>query len=136
MLLPLKNEIEAVASLLMQGGESPEELAKAVIHKLTEMRELRPVFGVVFELTPGAYVAYGPFATSGAARKAIPKIPMAQDSKRGAVFSMYGMAHVAQREAITDAPLQERGDFAIVKEDAAAFRRGWNGKLATRSQYV
>lgn len=136
MLLPLKTEIEAIASLLEQGGESPEELAKAVINKLTEMRELRPTFGVVFELTPGAYVAYGPFATSAAVRKAIPKIPMAQDSKRGAVFSMYGMAHIAQRQAITDAPPEERGDFALVREDQAAFRRGWNGKLQTRSQYV
>lgn len=136
-LTPRKSEITDIAALLSEGAESPEALAGSVIKRVYELAEERVSHVVVFELTPGVYQAYGPFPTRSRAEAALPKIPMAQVANRGAYATLHGMrAALASLEAAEADKPEPRGDFKVVREDALARRRGWNGKSATRSQYV
>lgn len=136
-LQPLKAEVAEIANLLAAGAESPEALAKAVIKRTYELAEERVSHVVVFELSPGVYQAYGPFPTRSRAEVAVGKIPMAQVARRGAHATLHGMraANAALTEATED-KAEPRGDFLVVREDAALFRKGWNGKQATRKNYV
>lgn len=136
-LTPLKKEIEDIANLLQQGADSPTDLAKTVIKRVYELAEERVSHIAVFELTPGVYQAYGPFPTRARAEAAVPKIPMAQVANRGAYATLHGMRAVkAAWEVAEEVSDTERGDFRLVREDAKAFRSGWRGKNANRSQYV
>lgn len=142
MLVATKSEIAAVIALLNSPTDAKgqawteDTMGRALINLVTEMREERKTFGVVFELTPGVYIGYGPYATEAAARKAVPKIPMAQVTKRGAVFPVYGHSQAEAAYAKSDEPLPERSDFTIAREDAACFRRGWKGNVRDRDQYL
>lgn len=137
MMVPLKGEVEAVANLLAQGAENPTELAKNVIRLVEEIRGERQVWVSVFELSPGVYQGYGPYATKATAEKAAPKLPLAQIARRGAFVPLLGPAHaIAKAAAAADAPPPERGDFALIREDAALIRKGWRGKNADRSKYL
>lgn len=135
-LTPLKKDVEAVASMLEAGADSPEALAKQVIKHVYEALETRVTHVVTFELSPGVYCTYGPYATRTAAETARTKIPMAQVARRGAVSSMVGPAMYAAQLEAADEVSADRGDFVIVREDAALFRKGWNGKQATRASFV
>lgn len=134
-IIATKTEIAEVAALLQLGADSPEDLARAVIRRLSEMREERKQYDVVFELTPGAYVSFGPYATDAAARKAIPKIPMAQVAKRCAVVVRYGQTSIDAGIAKADAPRESRFDIEI-QRDQQAFKRGWRGNIRDRDQYI
>ena len=136
MLRPLKREIEEIAALLNEPADSAEEVAEKVIKKVEEIRGMREQWFTVFELSPGIYQGYGPFATRAAALKETPKIPLAQVSKRGAVMPMLGLSHVEQSIAKADEPPAERGDFALAREDAALFARGWRGNQRDRARYL
>lgn len=135
-LQPLKAEVAEIANLLAAGAESPEALAKAVIKRTYELAEERVSHVVVFELSPGVYQAYGPFPTRSRAEAAVGKIPMAQVARRGAHATLHGMRSVDAAMAAADEAPEVTGQFVIVKEDAALFRKGWNGKQATRKNYV
>ena len=135
-LTPLKSEVTEIAALLQQGADSPEDLAKRVVKRVYELAEERTTHVVVFEPSPGVYQAYGPFPTRSRAEAAVGKIPMAQVARRGAHATLHGMRSVDAAFAAADVEPEARGDFRIVKEDAAAFRKGWNGKQATRSAYL
>lgn len=136
MLLPTKTETEAVAALLVEGAETPEELAKAVIRRLTELREEREVYVQVLQWSPGVYSGFGPFPTRAAALKALPKNPVAQLAKLGAVVSMIGPSSFEQMRALAEEPPTSRGDFAVVRDDARAVKNGWRGKAAERQAYL
>jgi len=135
-LTPLKGEVTEIAALLEQGAESPTDLAKQVVKRVYELAEERTTHVVVFELSPGVYQAYGPFPTRSRAEAAIGKIPMAQVARRGAHATLHGMRSVDAAMAAADVPPEVTGAFALVKEDAAAFRKGWKGRMADRSHYV
>lgn len=136
MLRPLKSEIEAIASMLTAGAESPEALATEVIKKVEQLRGEREQWIIVFELSPGVYSGYGPCATRAEARKKMPNMLMAQLAKRAAVVPVLGLDSDEKCIAKSDAPLEERGDFKLVREDAAAFKRGWRGKQIDRHNYA
>lgn len=136
MLRPSKTEVEAVSALLAEGDESPDALAYRVIQMVEQLRYEREVWVQVFELSPGIYAGYGPYATRHMAEKAAPKQPIAQIARCGAFVPLLGPNRAEIARARADEPLPSRGDFALIREDAALFRRGWNGKQATRSQYV
>lgn len=135
-LTPLKGEIAEIAALLEQGAESPTDLAKRVVKRVYELAEERTAHVVVFELSPGVYQAYGPFPTRSRAEAAVSKIPMAQVARRGAHATLHGMRSVDAAMAAADEVPEVTGAFAIVKEDAALFRKGWNGKQATRASFA
>lgn len=135
-LTPLKAEVTEIAALLQQGADSPEDLAKAVVKRVYELAEERTAHVVVFELTPGVYQAYGPFPTRSRAEAAVGKIPMAQVARRGAHATLHGMRSVDAAMAAADEVPEVTGAFAIVREDSAAFKRGWRGKQADRASFV
>jgi len=135
-LRPTKTEIQAVAATLAAGAGSPEEMAEAVIQQVEMLRYERTQWISVFELSPGIYQGYGPYPTRAAAEKGIAKIPMAQVAKRGAMVPVLGPAVAEAGIDKADEPVHERTDFVLVREDAAAFRKGWRGKLADRHNYV
>ena len=91
-------EIKAIASLLAGGGESPEELAKAVIDKLDEIRTDRPWFTVLSVMSDRWAVGYGPFVTDNKARQALTggKIPTAPLARINTVIKTYSPRHAAQ----------------------------------------
>lgn len=136
MLIATRAEVDAVAALLEQGAESPAELAKAVIKLVGELRSTRQHFVSVFELSPGIYQAYGPYATRAAAEKGVAKIPLAQIAKRGALVPVIGPNVAVDQLTAADEQTPDRGDFVICREDAKAFRRGWKGKQANRKDFV
>lgn len=135
-LQPIKSEITEIAALLEQGAESPTDLAKQVVKRVYELAEERTTHVVVFELSLGVYQAYGPFPTRSRAEAAVGKIPMAQVARRGAHATLHGMRSVEAAMAAADVAPEVTGAFAIVREDAAAFRRGWKGRASDRSAFL
>ena len=68
-------EIRAIADLLMEGHENPEELAKEVIKLLDALRAERPYYTVIvyWPGNPGAWFSYGPFPTVNKGQEALAK---------------------------------------------------------------
>lgn len=137
-LRPKKTEVEQMAALLEQGGDSPEELAVEVIKQSFEFMAERITYAVTFELTPGVYQSYGPYPTRAAAEKAMPKLPMAQVANRGVYSMMLGPKVVSGQMAAADVDPKEstRSDFEICREDAQAFRNGWKGEVKHRDRFL
>lgn len=136
MLLPTKRETDEIAALLEQGADSPVDLAKAVIRRLGELREERTQWVSILEATPGVYFGYGMWPTKDAAKKALPKIPMAQFSTRGAFVPVKGMAAIDAAYAQVDEPLADRGDAFEIALDVQAFRNGWKGRVSERHKFL
>lgn len=136
MLRPIKAEVEAIAAMLSAGAETPEDLAADVIREVERLRGEREQWFVVFELSPGVYSGYGPCATRAEARKRMPNLLMAQLSRRAAVVPVLGLDADAKCIAKSDAPIEDRGSFVLVREDAKAFKNGWRGNQRDRSSYL
>ena len=136
MLRPLKVEIEAVKARLEAGAADSESLAYEIIQLVEQLRGERETFTLALRLSPGVFVGYGPYATAAAAMKAMPKTPMAQVAERGFVVATHGVAWPAAQLAKADTEQADRGDFTIVREDAALFRKGWAGDMKTRKAFA
>jgi hypothetical protein len=136
MLRPLKAHVQEMAALLSQGADSPEELAEEVLKLAERLQGEREVWAVVFELSPGLYSGFGPYATQHMAVKSIPKLPIAQIAKRGVVVPIKGPAYADVQFAKAAEPCAEKGDFRLVREDAELFRKGWKGNTKNRAEYV
>lgn len=136
MLRPLKKEIDEIASLLEAGAEDASSLAESVIKRVEELRGERMQHFIVFELTPGVYQGYGPYATGSAAAKAMPKFPMAQIARKAAVIPMLGVEHAMRGLETADEPPAERAVFQLVREDAKAFKNGWKGNMRDRDKFL
>lgn len=136
MLVATKREVEAVAALLEQGADSPTDLAKVVIRALTELREQRKTYALVFELGPRVYSGWGPFATIDAAFNSVDKNPMAYVATRAAVVPVQGPGTAREMLAAADAPAEQRGDWLEIELDKAAFRAGWKGSMRNRAAFL
>ena len=136
MLLATKKEVDTVAALLEQGAESPQELAKAVIKRLTELREERKVYALVFGLAGTAHLGFGPFATIDAAFNSVDKNPVAYTAKRAAVVPIIGSSQTQAMWDKADEPPTERGDWSEIRLDQAAFKRGWRGNMRDRAKFL
>lgn len=136
MLIATKREVDAIADLLMAGDSSPQDLAKAVIRKVTELREERKVHALVFGLGPGVHMGFGPFATVDAAFNSVDKNPMAYIAKRAAVVPILGSSQTQAMRALADEPPTERSEFNVVREDALATKRGWRGNVRDRDKFL
>lgn len=136
MLTATKREVEEVAALLEAGAASPEDLAKLVIKRITELREERKCYVLVMELTPGVYSGYGPFATISAAVDSTVKNPMAYIAKRAAVVPLAGhKPAVVSMEEVAAKPPTSRVDPEVAL-DREAFKRGWKGNMRDRGKYL
>lgn len=135
-LIPNKREVEEIAGLLEQGAASPEDLAKQVIKRVSELREQRQFYTLVFELSPGVYSGYGPFATRDAAFDSVDKNPMAYIATKAAIVPIIGHKHAkAAMEAKANEPPASRTDPEVAK-DVIAFKRGWRGKVTDRERFL
>lgn len=136
MLVPTKAEVEAVAALLEQGGDSPTDLAKTVIKKLTELREERKTYALVFGLSGPAHVGFGPFATHDAAFNSVDKNPVAYIARRAAIVPIHGPSQTASMQALADEPPTPRGDWMEIELDKTAFANGWKGNMRDRAKFL
>lgn len=136
MLVSTKKEVSAVADLLAQGGDSPEELAKSVIKLITEMREERKTHALVFGLGPKVHVGFGPFATRDAAFNSVDKNPVAYIAKAAAIVPILGPSQTKAMYELADAPPAQRGDWTEIELDKRAFRNGWKGNMRDRSNFL
>lgn len=125
-----------MASLLEAGAASPTDLAKAAIKLVDELRSRRQHWVSVFEMSPGTYQGYGPYPTRAGAERALPKIPLAQVARRGAFIPIIGPGVAAEQLTAADEQTPDRGDFVVVREDRAAFKRGWSGKQIDRKNFL
>lgn len=136
MLLATKKEVESISALLVEGAETPDDLAKIVIRRLSELREERKTFALVFGLGPGVHAGFGPFTTRDAAFNSVDKNPVAHIASRAAVVPIIGSSRTADMLALADAPPTERGEFAVIREDVKARRNGWDGKERSKQRFL
>lgn len=138
MLRPSKTEIEAVAALLEQGAESPQDMAHAVIQLVERLRGEREMFYTVVGLGPGNYVGEGPYATDHMARKGAVKNIWITEFKRpwGVVSVNSQEFNLRRQKEAADKPPSTRGDWTKVELDKAAFRAGWKGNMKDRAEFL
>ena len=124
---PLKKEIDAVAALLKQGADTPEQLAADVITTLDRARAERTTYSLVLRFgSPGNvfFQSFGPYSTINQAEKAFEKHPAAHMATGRAVVPCVNDIGLDELIARVDTPAVPKGDWGRVKADAAAFRRG------------
>jgi hypothetical protein len=69
------------------------------------------------------------------AKAAVLKHPAAGMAKAIAVVPVLSPKGLTMLLDKVDVPAESKGDFAVVKEDAALYRLGWDGKQATRKRF-
>ena len=155
---PLKAELEAMREVLLRPLDSfvtdkdaesrTEEALEALAHKrmfstaikaVDAARGERTTHIVVLRHGRGTstfYTGFGPYATKAQAEKAYVELAKTMAPTACAVVPVRNAAGFASLLESLDAEPEGRGQWAIVKEDAAALKRGWDGKSKTRGQYV
>lgn len=134
-----QSDIKAVAKLLEYDWPSSEELAKAMIETYEKSVADRTTYAGVIQLDlsgPPSYVGVGYYPGAASARKGIVDHPAAGMAKKIAVVPMVSPKGLTKLVAELDAPPLADGDFALVREDAALYRVGWDGKQKTRKQFL
>ena len=134
----LKKEREALASLLIQGADTPEALAELVAAELDRVRGERTTFSVTFRTgqTTARFYTFGPYSTEAQAIKAWEKHPCRGLATGFAIAPTTSAEGVEQVVAKVDAPPEPKGDFAEVAKDARARRNGWKGKAVERDSHL
>jgi len=132
---------KAVVSLLEsdQEWDGPEEFAVAIINELDRVRADKTSYVAVMQFGfEGSvfYVGIGPFAGMKSAANEVAKHPAFREAAKVAVVPMNTPEHVAKVIGDLDKQPTLTGDWAVVREDAAAFKRGWKGKQADRKKYL
>lgn len=119
-----KNEREALADVLMQGADNPEELAQLVADKLDELRGER-THSFACMIVAGIPIAVGPFATSNQAQKAADKAALADKRWIVSGWTADGFAsHLAELDKVPEpsklnakeAAAREKGFWARVSQ--------------------
>ena len=132
---------KAVVSLLEsdQEWDGPEELAVALIKTLDEVRANKTSYIAVMQFGFGEvpfYVGIGPFAGMKSAANEVAKHPAFKEAGKVAVVPVNTPAHVAQVIGDADSQPALSSDWAIVREDATLFKKGWKGKNANRNDFL
>ena len=132
---------KAVVSLLEsdQEWDGPEEFAVAIINELDRVRADKTSYVSVMQFGFAGsvfYVGIGPFAGQKSAANAVAKHPAFREAAKVAVVPMSTPEHVAAAIGDLDAQPALSGDWAIVREDAALFKKGWKGKQIDRQKYL
>lgn len=102
-------EIKALVPLLEQDWETPEELAKALIETLDDVRAARTTYiGVMqFGEGPAWYAATGPWPGSRSAAKALQSDPAASLAHRAVVVPLLSPDGLKRRIEETDRPAKK-----------------------------
>lgn len=117
-------EVKSAAALLEEGGDSPAELAKAVIEAVDEIRagRVRYIAVIQWRDDPPVYTGYGPYPTM---RKAVEDIEKGRIAPipvlARAVVPVYSLQHVSQQWENTDKreDIAATGQWALIADDAA-----------------
>ena len=154
---PLKAEIDAMNAVLMTPlGEfltdreaaehkDPEGLAQKrmftkAIEAVDAVRGERTSWVVVIRFGAVAssvtYQSFGPWSTRAQAEKAAVDILRQVEGTAYAVVPQRTPEGWASMVEQADAPPAEKSMWAEVRQDAIAFRRGWNPKKERREKYV
>ena len=155
---PLKAELDALAAVLMAGPQEhitekeeqtlSQDKLEALAYKrmftkaieaLDEARGGRTYYMVVLRHGEGTrtfYSGFGPYSTKPQAETAVSKLISTMDSTAYAVVPTRSEGGLANLLRELDSVAGTRGDYAIVADDARAFRKGWKGQNANRNQYV
>lgn len=119
------SHVKAIAALLEEGAETSEELAKAVMRKVDELREDDKTHIVVGQWNSSSgsfYLGYGPYSTKKQAEKAIEKgkgVPIL--AEHIAVVPVYTAEHIEKVWESEDSPPAPKW-FNEVQEDIAHFK--------------
>lgn len=128
----LKKEREALAALLEQGADTPEELAEIVAAELDRLRGERNYHYAVAH-TDGPSQVLGPFATVGQANKAVRKYPATKTFFLTHGNTAEGLDRIIRE---VDEPPVRKGDAEDIQADVLAFSRGWKGNKRDRSAFL
>lgn len=133
-----KTETKALVALLEQDWETPEVLAETIIDTLDELRATKTRYVGVMQIGQAhpIYVGVGPFPGSKSAENALRAHPAAGMAYKLAVVPVTSPRGLTLALGELDAPPSEKGDFALVQEDAALFKLGWGGDTKSRKQYL
>jgi len=100
--------VKAIAALLEEGAETAEELAKACMRKVDELREDDKTFIVVgqWDSQSGSfYMGYGPYSTKKQAAKAIEKgKAFPTIAERIAVVPVFTPEHLERKQRELEGP--------------------------------
>lgn len=139
---PRKNsrEVKAVVGLLQQDQEwpTPADFAVALVEAVDEARMTgEQYFGVLqFGHSEPYYLALGPFASRKASQTAIKAYPAASEACLGVVARWYTEEAVQSHLKALDEPPLGSKDWAEVRRDAIAFKRGFRGKAVERERFL
>lgn len=154
---PLKAETDALAAVMMtpladfltdkeaETHKDPEGLAQKrmfakAVEAVDEARGTRTMWMVVlrFGTVPSSviYQGFGPYATQKQASDATESILRATEATAYAVVPMRTHGGWEAMVASADEPSADKGQWAEVRKDAAAKRRGWRGKARERDGYL
>lgn len=127
---PRPLEVKALTPLLEQDWETPEELASALIATLDQVRASRVSYVGVIQIGGNEerwFLGLGPYPGKRSAEKAVKGLLAAVDGSAYVVVPLWSQEGLEARIADLDTPPEASGDWAEVKRDAEAFRRGWRG---------
>lgn len=133
-----KTETKALVALLEQDWETPEVLAEALIDALDEVRARKTRYVGVMQIGQAKpiYAGVGPFPGAKSAENALRAHPAAGMAYKLAVVPVTSPKGLTLALSELDAPPSEKGDFAVVQEDARLFRLGWDGTQKTRKSFL
>jgi hypothetical protein len=130
---------KAVVSLLEsdQEWDGPEDMALAIINEIDRVRRDKTSYVAVMQFgeTIPFYIGVGPFPGAKSARNAVQGHPALGMALKAVVVPVQTPEHAAAKVKELDQQPALSGDWAVVQEDAALFKKGWDGKIATRKQY-
>lgn len=119
-LIPLKTEIDSIATLLTAGAETPEAMAKAIVSTVyNELLPQRTVYLTAFDLGNSVWVAAGLYASRAAAFKDHRNVPVAQVARRALIAALMG-----PRASAVAKEKEPTGDWKTVRQDAQDFKEG------------
>lgn len=133
-----KTETKAIEKLLLQDWETPELLAETIIDTLDELRarKTRYVGVMQFGQAHPIYIGVGPFPGAKSAENALKSHPSAGMAYKMAVVPTTSPLGLTLMLAELDAPPSEKGDFAVVQEDAKLIKMGWKGDQKSRKSFL
>lgn len=129
-----KSQLAALTAHAEQPAETPEQYVTDMVKLLDTLRGERSYYTGLVK-SGGLWFTLGPHTTTGQAGKAA-------QAWAETVGGEWTVAHHWTPEGLTrhlgeldtlDAPT---GDWGLIREDVKAFKAGWNGKSATRKEYV
>ena len=153
---PHKSEIDALREVMFtpvesfvtekERAEKGDEWAEKTAHRrmfataikaAEEARGQRTLWTVLLVFGPQFYENFGPYSTQAQAEKARAHMlgelgNLVANSVTVPLKNEYGWRAML---ALADAPPPVKGDWSTVAADAALFRRGWDGKRASRKRF-